>query len=62
MSDAAPSRQLNLCKPYLGLIAGGIKTVEVRVGYSEIRRIKQVASCPLSLAMPTVVTRVKANH
>jgi ASC-1-like (ASCH) protein len=33
MSDTVPSHQLNLRKPYLKLIADGIKTVEVRVGY-----------------------------
>ena len=33
MSDIMPRHQLNLRKPYLKLIADGIKTVEVRVGY-----------------------------
>ena len=40
MSDTTPSHQLNLHKPYLKLIDDGIKTIEVRVGYPKMRKIK----------------------
>ncbi|MFC5828633.1 ASCH domain-containing protein [Nonomuraea insulae] len=38
--DAPPRRELNIRKPYFDLIATGIKTVEVRVGYPSMRKIQ----------------------
>lgn len=40
MSEPAPGHELTIRKPYLQLIADGIKTVEVRVGYPRIRKIR----------------------
>jgi ASC-1-like (ASCH) protein len=59
MSESVPSYQLNLRKPYLTLIADGIKTVEVRVGYPKIRRIKAGHELTFVSGDDTVVTRVK---
>ena len=59
MSDTAPSHQLSLCKPYLKLIADGIKTVEVRVGYPKMRRIQAGHELAFASGGDTVVTRVK---
>ena len=59
MSDTAPSHQLNLRKPYLKLIADGIKTVEVRVGYPKMRRIQAGHELTFVSDDDTVVTRVK---
>ncbi|MFI6321609.1 ASCH domain-containing protein [Nonomuraea sp. NPDC050556] len=33
-------RELNIRKPYFDLIASGVKTVEVRVGYESMRKIR----------------------
>jgi ASC-1-like (ASCH) protein len=59
MSDTAPSHQLNLRKPYLKLIADGITTVEVRVGYPKMRRIQAGHKLTFTSGGDTVVTRVK---
>lgn len=59
MSDTVPSHQLNLRKPYLTLIADGIKTVEVRVGYPRMRKIKAGHELTFVSGGDTVVTRVK---
>jgi ASC-1-like (ASCH) protein len=59
MSDTAPSHRLNLRKPYLELIADGIKTIEVRVGYPKIRRIQAGHQLTFVSGDDTVVTRVK---
>lgn len=59
MSDTMPSHQLSLRKPYLKLIADGIKTVEVRVGYPKIRRIQIGHELTFASGEDTVVTRVK---
>jgi hypothetical protein len=37
LSDTVPSHQLSLRKLYLKLIADGVKTVEARVSYPEMR-------------------------
>ena len=59
MSETVSSHQLNLRKPYLKLIADGIKTVEVRVGYPKMRRIKAGHELTFVSGDDTVVTRVK---
>jgi ASC-1-like (ASCH) protein len=59
VSDTAPRCQLNLRKPYLKLIADGIKTVEVRVGYPKIRRIKTGHELIFASGDDTIVTRVQ---
>ncbi|WP_206061006.1 ASCH domain-containing protein [Nonomuraea basaltis] len=33
-------RELHIRKPYFDLIASGVKTVEVRVGYASMRKIR----------------------
>jgi ASC-1-like (ASCH) protein len=38
--SAAPKRELNIRPEYLALIADGVKTVEVRVGYPRLRTIR----------------------
>ncbi|MGW3352165.1 ASCH domain-containing protein [Nonomuraea rubra] len=35
-----PRRELNIRKPYFDLMASGVKTVEVRVGYPSMRKIQ----------------------
>lgn len=59
MSETVPSHQLNLRKPYLKLIADGIKTVEVRVGYPKMRRIQAGHELTFVSGDDTVVTCVK---
>jgi ASC-1-like (ASCH) protein len=60
MSDTVPSHhRLNLRKPYLKLIAEGIKTVEVRVGYPKMRKIKAGHELTFVSGDDTVITRVK---
>lgn len=39
-SQATPRKDMNLRKPYLRLIADGIKTVEVRVAYESMKKIR----------------------
>jgi ASC-1-like (ASCH) protein len=56
-----PKRELNIRRPYLELIAQGVKTVEVRVGYPRMRAIQ--ASQELTFVsgdrrLPTRVKRV----
>ena len=59
MSETVSSHQLNLRKPYLTLIADGIKTVEVRVGYPKMRKIQAGHELTFVSGDDTVVTRVK---
>ena len=59
MSDTTPSHRLNLRKPYLKLIADGIKTVEVRVGYPRMRRIQAGHELTFVSDDDVVATRVK---
>lgn len=59
MSDAAPGHQINLRRPYLKLIAAGIKTVEVRVDYPKMRKIQAGHELTFVSGGDTVVTRVK---
>ena len=40
MSDGGSSHDMNIRLPYLRLIANGVKTVEVRVGYPRMRKIR----------------------
>jgi len=40
VSEPASAGELNIRKPYLQLIADGVKTVEVRVGYPRMRTIR----------------------
>jgi ASC-1-like (ASCH) protein len=51
--------QLNLRKPYLKLIADGIKTVEVRVGYPKMHRIQAGHELTFVSGDDTVVTPAK---
>jgi ASC-1-like (ASCH) protein len=59
MSDIVPNHRLNLRKPYLKLIADGVKTVEVRVGYPKMRRIQAGHELTFVSGDDTVTTRVK---
>ncbi len=52
-------RQLNIRKPYLELIAKGIKTVEVRVGYPSMRKIRPGQDLEFISGDDAVMTRVK---
>ena len=52
-------RELNIRKPYLKLIADGIKTVEVRVGYSSVRKIQPGQDLVFIEGDERVATRVK---
>lgn len=57
--DAQPKRQLKIRKPYLELISEGIKTVEVRVGYPNMRKIQPGQNLNFTSGDDTVMTRVK---
>jgi len=59
MSDTARNHQLNLRKPYLQLIADGLKTIEVRVGYPKMRRIQAGHELTFFSGDETVITHVK---
>lgn len=59
MSDTMSSHRLNLRKPHLKLIADGIKTVEVRVGYPKMRRIQAGHEPTFASGGDTVAMRVK---
>lgn len=54
-----PRRELNIRKPYLKLIADGIKTVEVRVGYASMRRITPGQYLKFMNGDEAVLTRVR---
>lgn len=56
---AQPKRELNIRKEYLELIAGGTKTIEVRVGYPSIRRIQEGQDLTFVSGEQRVPTRVK---
>lgn len=58
-SDAPARRELHIRKPYLQLIADGVKTVEVRVGYASMRRIKPEQDLKFVAGDLQVMTRVK---
>ena len=58
-ADAPARRELNIRKPYLKLIADGIKTVEVRVGYPSMRKIEPGQNLTFIAGNERVVTRVK---
>lgn len=57
--DIHPKRRLNIRKPYLELVAKGIKTVEVRVGYPSMRKIQPGQDLEFISGNDTVMTRVK---
>lgn len=57
--DAPARRELNIRKPYLKLIADGIKTVEVRVGYPSMRKIEPGQDLTFIAGDKRVTTRVK---
>lgn len=60
-ADDEPRRELNIRRPYLQLITDGIKTVEVRVGYPGMRKIKagqELTFVSGDLRVPTLVRRV----
>ncbi|MEU6035849.1 ASCH domain-containing protein [Actinomadura sp. NPDC047616] len=60
MGDAVKS-ELNIRAPYLRLIEDGVKTVEVRVGYPSMRRIRagqELTFVSGDERVPTRVTRV----
>jgi ASC-1-like (ASCH) protein len=59
--DDQPRRELNIRRPYLKLITDGIKTVEVRVGYPGMRKIRAGQALTFvsgDQRVPTVVKRV----
>jgi len=57
--DDQPRRELNIRKPYLQLIATGVKTVEVRVGYPSMRKIQAGQNLKFGAGDQEVMTRVK---
>jgi ASC-1-like (ASCH) protein len=61
---AQPKRELNIRMPYLELIAGGVKTVEVRVGYPRMRAIaagQELTFVSGERRVPTRVIRVTGH-
>jgi ASC-1-like (ASCH) protein len=62
MSDplgTKPRRELTIRKPYLQLIADGVKTVEVRVGYPSMRRIQPEQDLIFVAGNQRIMTRVR---
>lgn len=63
MTDPQPpasERSLNIRKPYFDLIAGGTKTIEVRVGYTKIRRMTVGDTLQFTSGDDTLTTRITA--
>ncbi|MGW7520126.1 ASCH domain-containing protein [Streptomyces sp. NPDC054796] len=63
MSDQNPAtveHTLNLRKPYFDLIASGDKTVEVRVGYTKIRKMAVGGLLRFNSGADTLLTRITA--
>ena len=56
----AVERTINIRRPYLELIAGGTKTIEVRVGYASMRKITPGQVLRFAAGDRTVRTRVTA--
>ncbi len=59
MNQPAPAGELTIRKPYLQLIADGIKTVEVRVGYPRMRKIRPGQELTFVCGDQRVKTRVR---
>lgn len=57
--DAEQKREINIRGEYLRLIADGVKTVEVRVGYSGMRKIKVGQDLCFVSSAEQVMTRVR---
>lgn len=51
--------ELNIRRPYLQLIADGVKTVEVRVGFARIRKIRPGQALTFTCGDERVQTTVK---
>ena len=58
-SDTEPGRELHIREPYWQLIADGVKTVEVRVGYPSMRRITAGRELTFVAGDQRLLTRVK---
>jgi ASC-1-like (ASCH) protein len=58
MSGSASKRELNIRRPYLQLIEDGVKNVEVRVGYSSMRKIHAGQELTFVSGEHKVMTRV----
>jgi ASC-1-like (ASCH) protein len=58
VSEPAPAGELNIRRPYLQLIADGVKTVEVRVGYPRMRKIRPGQELTFVSGDQRVTTRV----
>lgn len=59
MTDGPGRHEMNIRLPYLELIADGIKTVEVRVGYPRMRKIHAGDDLTFTSGDRRVPTRVK---
>lgn len=57
--ESEPKRELNIRLPYLRLIADGVKTVEVRVAYSSMRKIRPGQDLVFVSGGERLPTRVK---
>lgn len=59
MSEPAAAGELRIRGPYLQLIADGVKTVEVRVGYPRMRKIRPGQELIFVCGEQRVRTRVR---
>ncbi|MEV6984252.1 ASCH domain-containing protein [Sphaerisporangium sp. NPDC051017] len=59
MNETSATRELNIRMTYLRLIADAVKTVEVRVGYPKVRRIRAGESLVFVSGDVRLVTTVK---
>ena len=59
MAPEGGKSEINIRMPYLQLIADGVKTVEVRVGYPRMRAIRAGQELTFLSGDRMVVTRVK---
>ncbi|WP_329199131.1 ASCH domain-containing protein [Streptomyces sp. NBC_01435] len=60
LTRAAALWGMDIRKPYFDLIASGAKTIEVRVGYSRIRRITAGDTLRITCGNESLTTRVTA--
>lgn len=59
MTGPSPVSELRIRRPYLQLIADGVKTVEVRVGYPRMRKIRAGQELAFVCGDQRVMTKVE---
>ena len=60
MTTSPAQHTLNIRKPYFDLIASGVKTIEIRVGYPKIRKMAAGDTLRFRSGEDTLLTRITA--